>query len=94
MLRVLLFHLLFMRLVGLTLGLIAHVVIVVLVVEFPLPFFCIWRYTFYMICVEKPDWMSQYPCRCCRNRVNLDPSPFLHIEKQGSVLILYLSTGP
>ena len=23
-----------------------------------------------------------------RNRVNLDPCPFLHIEKQGSVLIL------
>ena len=33
--------------VGLTLGLIAHVVVVVFVVEFPWPFFCIWRYTLY-----------------------------------------------
>ena len=33
--------------VGLTLGLIAHVVVVVFVVAFPLPFFCIWRYTLY-----------------------------------------------
>ena len=35
--------------VGLTLGLIAHVVVVVFVVEFPQPFFCIWRYTLYML---------------------------------------------
>ena len=33
--------------VGLTLGLIAHVVVVVFVAEFPQPFFCIWRYTLY-----------------------------------------------
>ena len=33
--------------VDLTLGLIAHVVVVVFVVAFPLPFFCIWRYTLY-----------------------------------------------
>ena len=31
--------------VGLTFGLIAHVVVVVFVVEFPQPFFCIWKYT-------------------------------------------------
>ena len=33
--------------VGFTLGLIAHVVVVVFVVEFPWPFFCIWKYTLY-----------------------------------------------
>ena len=36
--------------VGLTLGLIARVVVVVFVVAFPQPIFCIWRYTLY-----KPD---------------------------------------
>ena len=34
-------------LVGLMLGLIACVVVVVFVVEFPWPFICIWRYTLY-----------------------------------------------
>ena len=33
--------------VGLTLGLIAHVFVVVFVVEFPYSFFCFWRKTLY-----------------------------------------------
>ena len=43
MLRVLQFHLLFHAAIGLALGLIAHVVVVIFVVEFPQPFFCFWK---------------------------------------------------
>ena len=38
--------------VGLTLGLIAHVVIVVFVVAISHRIFCIWRYTIYRYCVN------------------------------------------
>ena len=43
--------------VGPTLGLMARVVVIVFVVEFPQPFFCIWRYTLY-INVECSCWTS------------------------------------
>ena len=36
--------------VGLMLVLIARVIVIVFVVEFPQPVFCIWRYTLYRCC--------------------------------------------
>ena len=41
--------------VGLTLGLMARVVVIVFVVEFPSPFLCIWRYTLYTMKVLPKD---------------------------------------
>ena len=59
--------------VGLTLGLIAHVVVVVFVVAILQRIFCIWRYTLYMKPVPKckgfnlstglPHCDHQVPCR-------------------------------
>ena len=62
MLRVL-FHLLLMPVVGLTLGLIAHVIVVVFVVAILQRTYCIWRYTLYSFHIGSR--FSSVAVNCC-----------------------------